>query len=110
MTANLGSSMELPLQPLNDDMKLEIGKLVFEKFFGVDGGRVEEATRWLESIGFNRVEWANQDSDDILILMLWRFQPPYPNYYQTRDEFILEFSGYDAATISLFNLVKEVSM
>jgi len=94
-------------QPIPDDARLEIGKLVFDRFLSgsPENGDREDATAWLRAIGFGGVEWVQGDQDDVLLLLLWRFGSAL-----ILDEFIIEFSGHDAANIALFNLVKEVSL
>lgn len=99
--------VDLTTARLSDDIRLEVGKLVFDRFFD-QYPRKMEATSWLRIIGFDSVEWVTNDEGDVMFLCLWRFSRTIPQL--AIDEFILEFSGHDAANISLFNLVKEVSL
>lgn len=96
--------------PLTDEQRLDLGKKVLEFYiedslnFPMDYHPQTAATSWLENIGFDRVEWV-QYGDDLLLLLLWRFG----HGNRAVDEFILEFTGHDAAIITLFNMAAEWS-
>lgn len=95
-------------KPLSDDIRLEVGKLVFDRFIDeATGPKISEASIWLTELGFEEDFLWNSEGD-VLILCLWRFGPD-PEH-KVLDEFIIEFTGHDAANIALFNLVKEVSL
>lgn len=102
--------LNLPAHHLSDDIRLEVGRLVFDKFINGSpwNGTREDATYWLETLGFDQIEWLDNEDGDILILSISRFalEPTH----RVLDEFIIKYSGHDAANIALFNLVKEVSL
>lgn len=100
--------------PLTDDQKIQVGRDILEFFinqslnYPMDYDPKVAAGFWLESIGFDRVEWTQVD-DDILLCLLWRMGREYGEVPHVDDEFILEFAGHDAAVITVFNKGKEWS-
>ena len=93
--------------------RLNLGKHLVENYIGKDAlafppGEAPyqaRATEWLELIGFERVEWMINDNGDILLLLLW-----YTDLDGKVKEFILEFSGYDAQIVSVFELSTSVQL
>jgi len=92
--------------------RLALGKHLVENYIGKDSlafppGQapyMDQATEWLRLIGFEHIEWMINGNGDILLCLLWYMSP------DGMKEFILEFSGYDAQIVSVFDLEASVQL
>lgn len=104
-----------PAKAMTDVARLALGKMVLDRFITSDEvddwpAHQAQATTWLEGLGFGRVEWVQGSLDDVLLLLLWRYEEPGDELsfgLRLIDEFIIKYSGFDAAIIGVFNLVAE---
>ena len=90
----------------SDENRWVLAKKLLDFFVPYDDGEPSgqsRATDWLVNQGYD-VAWV-QPSDDSLICHLWLISGS--NNLVVADDFIIIFSGYDAATISLFCLTRE---
>lgn len=92
-------------------LKLEIASLIWERYLGpgcldleVGADSKKLATTWLEAIGFQQVEWF-QDEQDSLFLALW-----YNDEEGKNHSFMLEFLGPDADGVTLWEIAGERSL
>jgi len=95
---------------ISDLEKMALAMEIAEHFIlreeGEDG--MARANEHLEGMGFNP-EWIVNDDGDRLILILERFGS-WKGDYKIMDNFIVKFSGHDAALIQVYGLVGEESI
>jgi hypothetical protein len=100
---NAGGDHEL--RPYDNEERLNVGKWVLREYILAEnsgGANWEGAAKALEEEGFESQIIRDPDIDDEMWIFLNRFDQDG----KLIDEFMLEFSGWDASIVSLFNMVK----
>lgn len=97
------------LRPLTDEERWEVGRWALRDLILPDSdvaGQQEAALRSLEDEGFEAAFIQDPQVDD----RLWLFLDRFDREGHQLDEFMIEFAGYDASIVSLYNMVisKEV--
>ena len=107
-------SMLHRLQPIKGDL-MQLASYLSDRYFGhgaldwEPGANLQSlaSTFICEDLGYDRVEWFMNESDDILLCMLWWAKPGGSGEL---EEGIIEFAGHDAQILSTFVLVESVEL